>query len=186
MTSITVALSQLRNDDRLASEESLEIVYNELRRLAVSHLRRERAPQTLQPTALTHEAYLRLLGVKKDFEWRDRKHFFAAASETMRRILIERARSKKCSKAGGGLQRFSISEADAISSPEDWLIDLDDALVKLTEADENAAELVKLRVFVGLSLEESAEALGLSRSNAFRTWTFARAWLKSELSHSDE
>lgn len=186
MTSITLVLTQLQQGDKTAPDQLLSVVYDELKKLAISRLSRERAGQTLQATALVHEVYLRLLGKNVDGKWRDRRHFFAAATEAMRRILIERARSKKRVKAGGNFNRFSLSDIDAASAPEDWLIELDDALDALAEVDEDAAEMIKLRVFVGLSLEEASEVIGLSRTSAFRTWTYARAWLKRKLSQPKE
>jgi RNA polymerase sigma factor (TIGR02999 family) len=185
MTSITLFLTQLQQGET-TSDQMSSVVYGELKKLAISRLRRERAGQTLQATALVHEVYLRLMGKNEGSEWRDRRQFFAAATEAMRRILIEQARSKKRVKAGGKLTRLPLFDVDVASKPENWLVDIDDELAALAEVDEDAAEMIKLRVFVGLSLEEAADVIGLSRTNAFRTWTFARAWLKNKLDESKE
>jgi RNA polymerase sigma factor (TIGR02999 family) len=160
----------------------LPLVYDELRRLAAQKLAHEKPGQTLQATALVHEAYLRLVDVQKDQHWNSRGHFFAAAAEAMRRILVERARRKKSRKHGGDWQRVDLDSADVVCLLQpDELLSLHDALDRFAETDAAAAELVKVRCFAGLSVEEAADALGLSRTTAYRHWTFARAWLFSQL-----
>ena len=183
MTDVTQILSQIESGDPSAAEQLLPLVYDELRKLAAARLAQERPGQTLQATALVHEAYLRLVGDgEREQSWDNRGHFFAAAAEAMRRILVDSARRKRAEIHGGGQRRFDLEEADVISraSPE-RLVALDDALGKLATEDPIAADLVKVRLFAGLSLEESAAALGLSRATAYRHWTYARAWLRAEL-----
>jgi RNA polymerase sigma factor (TIGR02999 family) len=160
----------------------LPLVYQELRKLAAAKLAQEKPGQTLQATALVHEAYIRLVDVEKEQHWNSRGHFFGAAAEAMRRILVENSRHKKANKHGGQLQRVDFDHAAPVTtaSPEQ-LIDLDDALIELEIADANAARVFKLRYFAGLSIEEAAEALGIARATAYRDWTFARAWLQSQL-----
>jgi RNA polymerase sigma factor (TIGR02999 family) len=160
----------------------LPLVYDELRKLAAHKLAQEKPGQTLDATALVHEAYIRLVDVDRAQEWSSRGHFFAAAAEAMRRILIDSARRKQAEKHGGRRQRVDFAEAEAVAAapPED-LLALDEALDRLTQHDPSAGQLVKLCYFAGLSVEEAAEALALSRSNAYRLWTFARAWLRCQL-----
>ncbi len=167
---------------RSKSEELLPLVYDELRRLAQWRLARERPGQTLQATALVHEAYMRVTRGDGESGWGDRRHFFAAASEAMRRILIDNARRKRAQKRGGGAHRTELAESRiaAPSAPEE-LLAIDGALEKLVMADPPSAELVKLRFFVGLTQKEAAEILGMSRRDADRLWAFARAWLRTEL-----
>jgi RNA polymerase sigma factor (TIGR02999 family) len=172
-----------------AAEHLLPLVYNELRQLAAARLAHERPGQTLTATALVHEAYVRLManpGRKPGGDstaGANHAYFFAAAAEAMRRILIERARQKQGPKRGGGRQRVDLSDivAAADESPDD-LLDLDAALTRLADEDSSAAEIAKLRVFAGLSVEEAADALNLSRAAAYRHWTYARAWLREALS----
>jgi RNA polymerase sigma factor (TIGR02999 family) len=167
--------------DRKAAEELFPLVYDELRKLAESRMRSEGAGHTLQPTALVHEAYLRLVG--SDQPWNGRGHFFAAASEAMRRLLINRARDRGRLKRGGERGRVELVDlADAAAAPPDVLLDLDGALDRLGAAYPRCADLVKLRFYAGLAQREAARALGVSRSAADRDWAFARAWLFRALS----
>ena len=182
MSEVTRILGRIEQGDPHAAEQLLPLVYDELRRLAAQKLAREKPGQTLQATALVHEAYLRLVGVDKARQWNSRGHFFAAAAEAMRRILVERARRKKRGRHGGEWRRVDLDEADLVCLlPPDELLSLHDALDRLAELDPAAAELAKVRCFAGLSVEEAAEALGLSRASAYRHWTYARAWLFSRL-----
>jgi RNA polymerase sigma factor (TIGR02999 family) len=182
MSDVTRILSQIESGDPSAAEQLLPLVYDELRKLAAAKLAQEKPGQTLQATALVHEAYLRLVGNGDREAWDSRGHFFAAAAEAMRRILVDAARRKNAEIHGGGQQRLDLEDSDLISraSPE-RIVALDDALAKLDKEDSAAANLVKIRLFAGLSLEESAAALGLSRATAYRHWTYARAWLRAEL-----
>jgi RNA polymerase sigma factor (TIGR02999 family) len=182
MSEATRILSAIEQGDPSAAEQLLPLVYDELRKLAAAKLAREDPGQTLQATALVHEAYLRLVDVEKAQHFNSKGHFFAAAAEAMRRILIDSARRKQAEKHGGGRQRVGFAEAEAIAAapPED-LLALDEALNRLTQQDPAAGQLVKLCYFAGLSVEQAAEALALSRSNAYRLWTFARAWLRCQL-----
>lgn len=169
----------------LSSDELLPLVYDELRRLAARKLARERPGQTLQATALVHEAYLRLAGGDKAVQWDGRGHFFAAAAEAMRRILVERARQRASLKRGGGRQRVDLDQlAPAVDGPPDELLALDEALSDLERHDEQAARLVKLRHFAGLSHQEAAEALGMTRRVADRNWALAKAWLFHRMGES--
>jgi RNA polymerase sigma factor (TIGR02999 family) len=185
MSDVTRILSAIEQGQPHAAEQLLPLVYDELRKLAAEMLAQERPGQTLQATALVHEAYLRLVDVEKVQRWDSRRHFFAAAAEAMRRILIDNARRKKTQKQGGGLQRIELAEALFASAEKaDELLLLDDALANLARQDAAAAELAKLRLFAGLSVEQAGEALGISRATAFRHWTYARAWLHAQL-HDD-
>ncbi len=151
-------------------------------RLAVAKMAREKPGQTLQATALVHEAYLRLVGQdKREASWDHRGHFFAAAAEAMRRILIEQARRKKLPKHGGGRRRIDLNEAHRLLETSEDLLLIDDALGRLSAEDATAVEIVKLRLYAGLSVEEAADALGVARATAYRHWNFARAWLRCEL-----
>jgi RNA polymerase sigma factor (TIGR02999 family) len=183
MSDVTRILNAIEQGDARAADELLPAVYEELRRLAAQKLSREKPGQTLQATALVHEAYLRLVG-GEDQNWRSRTHFFAAAAEAMRRILIENARRKKSLKHGGKHQRIDLDEA-ALKHDDDLLVNdliaLDAALAKLAEKDKIKAELVKLRYFAGLTIEQTAELLGISTATAKRYWTYARAWLIREI-----
>ena len=168
--------------DPHVSAQLLPIVYDELRKLAALKLAGEKPGQTLQATALVHEAYLRLLGDGREKRWDGRAHFFAAAAEAMRRILIENARRKKRWKHGGRLERLDIDEVELpVPMPDDELLALDEALDRLVEVDARAADVVKLCFFTGLTQEQAARELGLSRSTAERLWSFARAWLFREM-----
>jgi RNA polymerase sigma factor (TIGR02999 family) len=182
MSDITRILSQIEKDDPKAAEKLLPLVYDELRRLAGQCLAREKAGQTLQATALVHEAYLRLAGQDEGQIWNSRGHFFAAAAEAMRRILVEQARRKRSIKAGGEYGRQELPDIEAPSgAPNIDLLALDEALVKLEARDKRQAELVKLRFFAGLTIEQAAQALGISTSTADNDWSYARCWLQLEL-----
>jgi len=180
MSEVTRILSAIEAGDPHAAEQLLPLVYDELRQLAAQKLAQEKPGQTLDATALVHEAYLRLAGQQQPFA--GRAHFFAAAAEAMRRILIDNARRKRSLKRGGGLPRQDLDEAELIA-PEvrDDVLALDEALTKLAETDRAAAELVQLRYFTGLSIPEAAEILGVSVRTAERLWTYARAWLHREI-----
>ena len=180
---VTSLLTQWAKGNRQALDDLTPLVYKELRQLAASNLRKERQGHTLQPTALVHEAYVRLVGHSPDQRWDHRGHFFAAAAEAMRHILVDNARRKRRDKHGGGRRRVELNdEIPAPPASDDDLLALDEALDKLSALDAEAASVVKLRYFAGLSVEEAAETLGMSRASAYRHWTFARAWLLQELS----
>lgn len=185
MSVVTQILSGMDAGDPRAGEQLLPLVYDELRQLAAQMLRRENAVQTLQATALVHEAYLRLVDVENEPDWNSRGHFFAAAAEAMRRILVEHARRRRSQKRGGDRRRIEFAESlvDRGHREEDILL-LDDALTALAHEDAAAAELAKLRIFAGLSVEDAGKAVGISRATAFRQWTYARAWLQAALSES--
>jgi RNA polymerase sigma factor (TIGR02999 family) len=179
---VTRILSAIREGDQQALAELLPAVYGELRRIAAQRLRGEKPGQTLDATALVHEAYLRLLGPTEQAHWENRAHFFAAAAEAMRRILIDRARAKKRLKRGGQAQRLDLERLDlSCPVPSDELLALDEALSRLQQKDPRKAELVKLRFFAGMTNDQAAELLGISRATAERDWTFARAWLYKEI-----
>lgn len=164
----------------------MPLVYDELRKLAAVRLANEKPRQTLQATALVHEAYLRLVDQTVAPQWDGRGHFFAAAAEAMRRILVERARQRKAEKYGGKLARVELSEADLlVLKAPDELLALNDALELLGKDESEAAELVKLRIFADFSVEEAGQLLGLSRATAYRQWTYARAWLKTQMADHD-
>ena len=185
MSEVTRILEQLKDGDHRATDKLLSAVYDELRRLAAWKLARERPGQTLQATELVHEAYLRLLGGEAA-PWANSVHFFGAAAEAMRRILVESARRKARLKHGGGLRKREVDEADAIvMSVSIDLVALDEALEKLTREDEVKAQLVKLRYFAGMTVEQAGTLLGISRATADRYWTFARTWLYNEISKGD-
>ena len=185
MSDVTRILTAIEQGDTGAVDELLPVVYEELRLLAAQKLSQERPGQTLQATALVHEAYIRLVGSEAQ-NWKGRTHFFAAAAEAMRRILIENARRKQRLKHGGGRQRVDLYDADlAIEEPSDDLIALDEALAKLAGEDSVVADLVKLRYFAGLTLEQAAEVLGVSRRTADRYWAYARAWLYQEITGAE-
>lgn len=182
MLEATQILSELSAGNNRRSEELLPLVYQELRRLAAWHLANEQPNQTLQATALVHEAYLRLVN-HQDPQWNGRRHFFGAAAEAMRRILVENARRKKRLKRGGNLERLNLEDVDLPAPmPDDELLALDEALERLSAEDPRATELVKLCFFVGLTQTEAAKELGISISTVERTWAFARAWLFREIS----
>lgn len=182
MSDVTRILDQIRSGDTSAGERLLQEVYGELRRLAAEKLGRERKGQTLQATALVHEAYLRLLGGATAPQWNGRGHFFAAAAEAMRRILVENARRKQSRKHGGGQQRVDLDSDCAVDdAPDVDVLALDMALDKLAATAPQQARLVKLRFFAGLTMPEVADALDISLATAERHWAFARAWLYAEL-----
>jgi RNA polymerase sigma factor (TIGR02999 family) len=187
MTEVTRILSAIEQGDPRAAEQLLPLVYDELRRLAARKLAREKPGQTLQATALVHEAYARLLGTGTaaaggELRWDSRGHFLAAAAEAMRRILIDRAREKRSQKRGGGRHKLDIDRIDvATGATPDQLLAIEDALAKLAREDAAAARLVELRYFAGVSVEEAGKALGISTATAYRHWKYARAWLHAEL-----
>jgi RNA polymerase sigma factor (TIGR02999 family) len=182
MTDVTRILPAIDEGDPHAAEQLLPLVYLELRRLAAQRLAQEKPGQTLQATALVHEAYLRLVDAEMAQPWNGRGHFFAAAAEAMRRILVEQARHKKAAKAGGGWQRQELLDAElAVDSSGDDLFAVDEALTRLAAAHPRAARLVHLRFFLGQTLEEAAATLGLQARTAYRDWAYARAWLRREL-----
>ena len=178
MSNVTRILSAIEQGDGRAAEELLPLVYDELRKLAAAKLANEKPGQTLQATALVHEAYMRLVDSEHQEQWNSRGHFFAAAAEAMRRILVEQARRKLRVKRGGRLDRQDLHEAE-IAAPEikHDLVALDEALGELEEADRGKFELVRLRFFAGLTMKQAAEVLGISASTADRHWAYARAWL---------
>ena len=181
MTELTRVLSALQHGDPCAADQLLPLVYDELRRLAAQKLAHEKPGHTLQATALVHEAYTRL-AVGRGSRWDSRGHFFAAAAEAMRRILIDRAREKRAAKRGGGRKKLDIDAVDvATRASPDQLLAIDDALAKLARQDPAAARLVELRYFGGLTVDEAGEVLGLSTATAYRHWKYARAWLHGEL-----
>ena len=185
MSEVTRVLSAIEQGDTHAAEQLLPLVYDELRKLAGQKMAREAPGQTLQPTDLVHEAYLRLVGAQTEQQWNSRGHFFAAAAEAMRRILVEIARRKKRIKHGGELERVEIeltSLPTRLSSDE--LLSLDEALEKLKQQDPVKAQLVTLRYFGGMTIEQAAEVLGMSRITAHRYWTYARAWLHQQITGS--
>ena len=182
MSEVTQILFAIENGDRHAAQQLLPLVYDELRKLAGKRLADEKPGQTLQATALVHEVYLRLVDAEQAKNWNSRGHFFAAAAEAMRRILVDNARRKLTEKHGGKRRRVNLDEGDALAAaPPDDLLAIDEALERLSQHDPKAAQLVKLHCFAGLTVEQAATALDLSRSNAYRLWTFTRAWLYSQL-----
>jgi RNA polymerase sigma factor (TIGR02999 family) len=186
MNEVTRILSAVEDGERLEAEKLLPLVYDELRQLAAHRLAHERPGQTLQPTALVHEAYLRLVDTATVRRWESRGHFFAAAAEAMRRILVERARQRGRLRHGGGLRRLDLSESEVAVTPDDddQILHLDEALDRLAAVRPQAAELVKLRFFSGLTAEEAAPMIGLSPRSARRLWAFARAWLRRDMERS--
>ena len=187
MNEITRILNTIEQGDPHAAEQLLPLVYDELRQLAAQKLAQEKPGQTLQATALVHEAYLRLIGTEAEVRWANRRHFFAAAAEAMRRILIDNARRKRSRKHGGDRQCQDL-DADALVAPEPNvdLLALDAALVRLAEHDPLKAKLVELRYFAGLTGDQAAEVLGISPSSADRHWVYTRAWLRRELGFGAE
>src|SRR5436190_22366978 len=183
MSDVTRILSQIEQGDPAAADQLLPLVYNELRKLAAAKLAQEKPGQTLQATALVHEAYVRLVDGSQAHKWNSGGHFFGAAAEAMRRILVENARRKQSKKRGGDRVRADLDElATASSDRIDDVLDIDAALVGLAASDPQAAELVKLRYFAGLSIPDAAAALGISPRNADFLWSYARAWLLRSLS----
>jgi RNA polymerase sigma factor (TIGR02999 family) len=183
MSDVTLILSAIEQGDPSAAEHLLPLVYEELRKLAAAKLAQDKPGQTLQATALVHEAWLRLVGATKSAHWNSRGHFFGAAAEAMRRILIDRARDRKRLKREGRRGRIDLDRIEiALNTQSDDLLELDDALTKLGSEYSECADLVKLRFFAGMTLGEAAEALGVPRRTADRHWAFARAWLHRQLS----
>jgi RNA polymerase sigma factor (TIGR02999 family) len=186
MNEVTQILSAIEQGDPHAAAQLLPLVYNELRRLAAQRLAQEKPGQTLQATALVHEAYLRLVDVEQAQQWNSRGHFFAAAAEAMGRILVDNARSKQAAKHGGGLRRIEVEPEElAARQQDDKLLALHEALARLEQHDVQKAQLVKLRYFAGLSIRQAAEALGISTATADRYWAFSRAWLQREMTGAD-
>jgi RNA polymerase sigma factor (TIGR02999 family) len=182
MSEVTRILSAIEYGDPRAAEQLLPLVYQELRKLAAQKMAQEAPGQTLQPTALVHEAYLRLVDVEKTQHWDSRGHFFVAAAEAMRRILVDRARSKRAEKREGGRRRVELEVEEVAARADDpRFLDLDEAVAKLEQQHPSKAQLVKLRYFAGLSIREAAETLGISTATADRYWAYARAWLQREL-----
>jgi RNA polymerase sigma factor (TIGR02999 family) len=182
MSDVTRILSVIEQGDPTAASQLLPLVYDELRKLAAARMAQESPDQTLQATALVHEAYLRLVDVERVQHWNSRGHFFAAAAEAMRRILVENARRKGSMKAGGGLRRTDISGVEQEAEcPQLDLLALNDALDKLEVKDPRKADLVKLRYFAGLTNEQAAQALGVSASTADNDWAYAKSWLRAEM-----
>jgi RNA polymerase sigma factor (TIGR02999 family) len=191
MSDVTRILSAIEQGDPHAAEQLLPLVYDELRQLAARRLAGEGPGHTLEPTALVHEAYLKLVGPGPRHPWNGRVHFFAAAAEAMRRILIDHARRKHRARRGGGMRRIELDDLDDIElvaggGDADELLALDEALAQLAAADPRRAELVRLRYFAGLTLEQAAELLGISRATADRHWAFARAWLYDAMTRGHE
>jgi RNA polymerase sigma factor (TIGR02999 family) len=186
MSEVTRILSAIEQGDPHAAEQLLPLVYDELRKLAAQKLAQEKPGQTLQPTALVHEAYLRLVDVEQAQHFNSRGHFFAACAEAMRRILVDAARSKKAEKRGGGHSRVEVEPEELAAQQQDEkLLALHEALARLEQQDPEKAQLVKLRYFAGLSIRQAAEALGFSTATADRYWAFARAWLQREMTGVD-
>jgi RNA polymerase sigma factor (TIGR02999 family) len=186
MSDVTRILSAIEQGDPSAAEQLLPLVYDELRQLAAQKLAQEKVGQTLQATALVHEAYLRLVDVDQAQSWNSRGHFFAACAEAMRRILVESARKKNRKRHGGGRCRVDLEEATILAGvPDDDLLALDEALTRLDAREPAKAELVKLRYFAGLSIDEAADVMHISRTTAKRYWAFARAWLLAEIDDAE-
>lgn len=183
MSDVTQIIDAIARGDQHAPERLLPLIYQELRSLAASKLAQEPPGQTLEATALVHEAYVRLVDSEDRQKWNHRGHFFAAAAEAMRRILVEKARRKQRVKHGGEHQRVDMDDERLVCSvPSEQLVALDEALERFSLAEPEKAQLVKLRFYAGLSIEEAAEALGISRATASRQWTYARAWLYNAIS----
>jgi RNA polymerase sigma factor (TIGR02999 family) len=186
MSDVTRILSQIESGNPAAAEQLLPLVYDELRKLAAARLIQEKPGQTLQATALVHEAYLSLVGDGQQRSWNSRGHFFGAAAEAMRRILIGQARRKASLKSGGELRRVDLSETEPeIQGPQFELLALDAALEQLAVRDSRAADVVKLRFFAGLTMRETAEALGVSLATVENDWAYAKSWLRLQISDSD-
>ena len=183
MSDLTLILQKMERGDPPAADQLMPLVYNELRKIAAGQMARESAGQTLQPTALVHEAWLRLGGNDQP-TWQNRAHFFGAAAEAMRRILIDRARHRRALRHGGGQERLNVDDLElaAATDNDDQLLAVHEALDKLAAQDPQKAQLVKLRYFAGMTIEEAALALGISEPTAKRWWTYARAWLFNEIS----
>jgi RNA polymerase sigma factor (TIGR02999 family) len=183
MSDVTQILQQIESGNQESSRQLLPLVYDELRRLAAARMANERDDHTLQATALVHEAYVRLVDSDKVQGWDSRGHFFTAAAEAMRRILIESARSKNAAKRGGGAVQISIGDPpeDTLTQQRDLLLDLDEKLIQLEQEDPVIAELVKLRLYAGLSILEAGQALGMSRKTVYNNWEYVRSWFAVEL-----
>jgi RNA polymerase sigma factor (TIGR02999 family) len=188
MSDVTQILSQIESGDPKAAEQLLPLVYDELRKLAAAKLAQEKPGQTLNATALVHEAYIRLVDQAAPQQWDNTRHFFAAAAEAMRRILVERARGKRSMKRGGDRKRVDLDAAESFVLPVacDDILGLEDALQKLQRKDARKAELVKLRFFAGLTTDQAAMALGVSPATAENDWTYARSWLRLEMAGGGE
>lgn len=187
MSDVTNILSKIEAGDPSAAEQLLPLVYDELRKLAAVKLAQEKPGQTLQATALVHDAYLRLVNVEQAQRWDSRGHFFAAAAEAIRRILVEKARKKGRIRHGGGRARVDLEQAASMAHHSDnGLLALDEALIRFAALEPAKAELVKLRYFAGCSIDEAADLLGISRTSAKRYWAYARAWLLAELQDSED
>ena len=185
MSDVTRILTAIDQGDAKAADQLLPLVYEELRRLAAKKMSRESPGQTLQPTALVHEAYVRLVGSEAR-SWNGRTHFFCAAADAMRRILIDNARRKQRLKRGGGQDKVDLADAELlIEAPSDDLVALDEAMERLADKDKVKADLVKLRYFAGLTLAQAADVLGLSQTTAKRHWTYSRAWLYRQINKGD-
>jgi RNA polymerase sigma factor (TIGR02999 family) len=186
MSEVTRILSAIDQGDPHAAEQLLPLVYEELRKLAAHKLAHEQPGQTLQATALVHEAYLRLVDAEQARQWNSRGHFFAAAAEAMRRLLVDAARSKRAERRGGDRRRVEVEVAELAARQDDpKLLALDEALAKLERQHHPQAQLVKLRYFAGLSIREAAAALGISTATGDRYWAYARAWLQREMAEAD-
>jgi RNA polymerase sigma factor (TIGR02999 family) len=182
MSDVTRILSDIQQGDPSAAEQLLPLVYDELRQLAAQRLAQEKPGQTLQATALVHEAYLRLVDTDKAQQWNSRGHFFAAAAEAMRRILVEQARRRTAAKRGGGAERKGLEPAELVApEPDDHLLAVHDALDELARTDPEAATLVKLRFFGGMTMSEAADVLGISVRTAQDVWAYARSWLRQQM-----
>jgi RNA polymerase sigma factor (TIGR02999 family) len=185
MSDVTQILHDIEQGDPQAAQRLLPLIYDELRRLAAQKMASETPGQTLQATALVHEAYIRLVDTEKVQHWNSRGHLFAAAAEAMRRILVEQARHKRTAKAGGEFQRISLSAIEPLlPQPDVDMLELNDALDKLAAKDPRKAELVKLRFFAGLTIAQAAEALGISTSTADADWAYAKSWLRIAISEA--
>lgn len=186
MNNVTQILSRINSGDPSAAEQLLPLVYRELRQLAAGRLSQERAGHTLQPTALVHEAYLRLVGVDYAQQWNSRGHFFSAAAQAMQRILVDSARRKRRVKHGGDRERVELDDVPMTEERADQLVALDQALDKLAAEAPNKADLVRLRYFAGLSHQDAAQSLGISRATADRHWSYAKAFLRCELEDGED
>jgi RNA polymerase sigma factor (TIGR02999 family) len=186
MTEVSRIISRIEQGDPHAAQQLLPLIYEELRRLAAQRLAHEAPGQTLDATSLVHEAYLRLVGSADGDRWKDRGHFFAAAAEAMRHILVDKARRKRRPKHGGGRKRLELDEDVPARGVGENLLALDEALTRLAADDPEAAAVVQLRYFAGLSVDQAAQSLGMSRASAYRHWTFARAWLRQQLAGGQE
>jgi RNA polymerase sigma factor (TIGR02999 family) len=182
MPDVTLILSQIESGDPTAADQLLPLVYEELRKLAAAKLAREKPGQTLQATALVHDAYIRLVDTERAKHWNSRGHFFAAAAEAMRRILVETYRRKQSQKRGGDQHRLTLTDADlGVSNSNFDILALNDAIERLEAHDRSAARLAELRIFAGLSVDEAAKALALPHTTAYRQWTYAQAWLRAAM-----